>query len=317
MQSHVVIGASAVGIATANILAGQGKDVILVTRSGTGPDHHKIQRVAADATNADELSRIAEGSQTIYNCASPPYNNWPKEWPPLGSAILFAAERTRAVLATYSNLYGYGPVKGVMSEDTPLAATHPKLKVRADLWRKALHLHQAGRIRMTEIRSSDHFQPNSMFSLALCKPLLEGKVVNSPIPLDVPRSWTSVNDAAKLLVRVAEDSNAWGKAWHVPTNDPVTARELVLRFAKVNGLNTPKLLRVPYPIIWSAGLFAPMVRELRITMYQFNAPFLIDSSAAKSAFSMEAESTDEALLDTARLLRGKSINSMGKDTSIK
>ncbi|MFD0998087.1 NAD-dependent epimerase/dehydratase family protein [Ohtaekwangia kribbensis] len=306
MKFHVVIGASAVGVATAELLAERGEQVILVTRSGSGPNHPRIKRVAADATNADVLSKIAEGSSTIYNCASPPYNTWPKDWPPLASALLIAAERTHAVLATYSNLYGYGPVKGLMSEDTPLAATDPKLRVRADMWRNALTLHNAGRIRMTEIRSSDHLQPNSMFSLALCKPLLEGKTVMSPIPLDVPRSWTSVNDAAKLLVTVAEDSRAWGKAWHVPTSKPMTARELILRFAEVNGLERPKLIVIPYFILWIAGLFVSMIRELRATRYQFDSPFLIDSNAATATFGLKPEPIDEALHDTARLLKAKS-----------
>lgn len=306
MKSHVVIGASAVGVATAELLAERGEQVILVTRSGSGPNHPKIKRVAADATNADLLSKIAHGSSAIYNCASPSYDTWLKDWPPLASALLVAAERTGAVLASYSNLYGYGPVKGLMSEDTQLAATHPKLRVRADMWRDALTLHKAGRIRMTEIRSSDHLQPNSMFSLALCKPLLEGKTVMSPIPLDVPRSWTSVNDAAKLLVTVAEDSRAWGKAWHVPTNKPMTARELILRFAEVNGLKRPKLIVIPYFVLWIAGLFVSMIHELRATRYQFDSPFLIDSSAATVTFGLKPEPIDEALNDTVRLLKAKS-----------
>jgi nucleoside-diphosphate-sugar epimerase len=305
MNSHVVIGASSVGIATAELLAERGEQVILVTRSGSGPELPKIKRVAADATNAEDLTKIAHGSSVIYNCASPPYNSWPKDWPPLASALLIAAERTGAVLAIYSNLYGYGPVKGMMSEDTPLVATHPKLSVRADMWRDALALHKAGRIRTTEIRSSDHFQPNSMFSLALCKPLLEGKPVMSPMPVDVLRSWTSVNDAAKLLITVAEDSRAWGRAWHVPTNEPITARELIYRFAAVEGLKRPKLSVIPYPILWTAGLFVPMLRELRATRYQFDSPFIIDSSAAMAAFGLKPEPIDEALRDTARILKDR------------
>ncbi|SEW39338.1 Nucleoside-diphosphate-sugar epimerase [Chitinophaga sp. YR573] len=308
LKSHVVIGASAVGIATAELLAERGEQVILVTRSGSGPDHPYIKRVAADATNADELTQIAQGSSAIYNCASPPYNSWPKDWPPLGAALLIVAERTCAVLATYSNLYGYGPVKGLMSENTPLIATHPKLRVRADIWSDTLALHKAGRIRATEIRSSDHFQPNSMFSLALCKPLMEGKSVMSPIPLDVPRSWTSVNDAAKLLVTVAEDSRAWGRPWHVPTNAPISARELILRFAEVNGLKRPKLSVIPYPILWAAGVFVAMLRELRTTRYQFDSPFLIDSSAATATFGLKPEPIDEALRDTAHLLKNRILN---------
>ena len=46
----------------------------------------------------------------IYSCAGPAYPRWVTDWPPLATALLTAAERSGAVLATASNLYGYGPV---------------------------------------------------------------------------------------------------------------------------------------------------------------------------------------------------------------
>ncbi|WP_156936928.1 hypothetical protein [Bradyrhizobium sp. WSM2254] len=79
---------------------------------------------------------------------------------------------------------------------------------------------------MTEIRASDHIQPNSMVSLAMFKPMLAGKRVVSPVPVDVPRTWTSVRDSARLLTTVANDERAFGKAWHVPSYEPMTAREV-------------------------------------------------------------------------------------------
>lgn len=303
MDTHIIVGASAVGKATAILLAEKGSRVKLVTRTASGPTHPNIERISADATDVNELTRLAENSAAIYNCASPPYDKWPAQWPTLGASFIEVAERTGAVLATYSNLYGYGKIKGQMLEDTPLIAEHPKLRVRADLWKKAHELHLEGRIKVTEIRSSDHFQPNSMFSLALCKPLLQDKLIASPIPLDVPRSWTSVNDAAKLLIKVAEEPDAWGKAWHVPTNEPITARELLFRFAEINGLKKPKAIQIPYSVIWTAGIFVPMLRELQTTMYQFEAPYIINSSAAINKFGMKPEPIDDALLDTADKLR--------------
>lgn len=214
-----------------------------------------------------------------------------------------AAERTGAVLASYSMLYGYGPVQGAMSEDTPLVATHPKLRVRADLWREALRRHQAGRLKLTEIRSSDHIQPNSMFALALAKPLLGGKRVISPVPIDVMRSWASVNDSAKLLATVAKDPQAWGRAWHVPTNPPMTARQLLDRFAQLNGLPSPKVIVLPYVGLWASGLLMPMLKEFRTTYYQFDRPFLIDARRATETFGIAPESIDAALRESAQMLR--------------
>lgn len=303
MSFYVIVGASGVGVATANLLASQGKSVKLVTRSGAGPKHAAIERVAADATDADALTEITEGASALFNCVNPAYERWPTDWPPLMASFMTVAERTQAILANYSMLYGYGAVKGAMTEETPLAATHPKLRVRSDLWREALSRHEAGRIRLTEIRSSDHIQPKSLFALATCEPILKGKRAISPVPIDAPHSWTSVNDSASLLVRVAEDPRGWGKAWHVPTNPPMTARELLTRFVEVNGLPPAKVTVLPYSVLWTAGLFVPILRELRTTYYQFDRPFIIDGSLAVKTFGVTPQPIDDALRETAAMLR--------------
>ena len=149
--------------------------VRVVTRRGTGPERAAIERIAADATDAARLSALAAGAVALYNCANPLYHRWLTDWPPLASALLAAAERTGAVLATVSNLYGYGPVDAPITPATPLAATHPKLRLRAEMWRDALAAHQAGRIRATEVRGSDYVEANSIFSFALAAPLSAGK----------------------------------------------------------------------------------------------------------------------------------------------
>ena len=93
MSTHTIIGSGAVGSGTALLLADAGHDVVVVTRSGTGPDHADITLVAADATDTDRLTEIADGSTVIYNCANPSdYAKWAELWPPMATAILTAAE---------------------------------------------------------------------------------------------------------------------------------------------------------------------------------------------------------------------------------
>src|SRR5262245_44259146 len=127
MSQHVIVGAGPVGSRTALVLAERGDQVRMVTRRGTGPEHPAIERVAADATDATRLSELAAGATALYNCANPQYHRWLTDWPPLAAALLTAAERSGATLTTAAPLYGYGPVTGPMTAQTPLAATHPKL----------------------------------------------------------------------------------------------------------------------------------------------------------------------------------------------
>ncbi len=193
----MIVGAGPVGTATAKLLVSRGERVRVVTRRGTGPEHPAIERVAADAADAARLSALASGAVALYNCANPLYHRWLTDWPPLAAALLTAAERSGAVLATVSNLYGYGPVPGPITPVTPLAATHPKLRLRAEMWREARAAHQAGRIRATEVRGSDYLEANGIFAFGLAKPLVAGKRAYVPCPLDVPHSWTAISDVAR------------------------------------------------------------------------------------------------------------------------
>ncbi len=295
MSLHVIVGAGPVGSATATLLAERGEQVRVVTRHGSGPQHPAIERVAADATDAGRLTALADGAAALYNCASPLYHRWFTDWPPLASALLTAAERSGAVLATASNLYGYGPVNGPITAATPLAATQPKLRLRAQMWRDALAAHEAGRIRATEVRGSDYIEANSIFSVVLAKPLLAGKRAYVPSALDVPHSWTSIADVARTLVTAAGTERAWGQAWLVPTNPPLTVREISTRFTTLAGKPAPKLTSLPYAVLWTSGLFSATLRELRITNYQWTRPFVLDAAQTEQAFGLTPRPIDEAL----------------------
>ena len=303
MSEHVIVGAGAVGSATALVLANRGEHVRVISRRGTGPEHPAIERVAADATDAQRLTELAAGAVALYNCANPPYHQWLTDWPPLASAMLTAAERSGAVLAVMGNLYGYGPVDGPITQKTPLAATHPKLRLRAQLWQDALAAADAGRIRTTEVRASDYIEQNGLLSFGLGTPLLAGRRAYSPAPLDVLHSWTSIRDCALALATVATDQRAYGQAWLVPTGPALTVRQLASRFTEVNGAPPAKVTAIPYPVLWTFGEFSPMVKELRTTRYQFTAPFVLDSSATTETFGLEPTPLDDALRDAAARLR--------------
>ena len=272
----------------------RGERVRLISRRGAGPQHPAIELVAADATQADRLAELTSGAAALYNCANPLYHRWLTDWPPIAAALLAAAERSGAVLVVASNLYGYGPVDGPITDTTPLAATHPKLRLRADMWREALARHEAGRLRVTEIRSSDYVEANSILSFVLAKPIRAGKRAFVPGALDVPHSWTTIGDAARALVTAASDARAWGKAWLTPTNPPLTIRALAARFASVVSAPAPKLSPIPYPVLWLAGVFVPLVRELRTTRYQFVSPFVVDSSSTEKTFGLAPTDLDVA-----------------------
>ena len=290
MGTHLVIGAGPVGSAAARLLAGDGHAVVVVTRSGSGPEQPGIRRVAADASSVDVLLAAAPAADAIYNCANPAYHRWPQDWPPLAASLLSYAERTGAVLATCSNLYGYGPVDGPITEGYPLAATGEKSRVRVQMWRNAKAAHDAGRLRVTEVRGSDYLyagEQSLIGSSRVVPRILAGRSVSLLGSVDAPHSWTAPVDAARLLVACAADQRAWGSAWHVPSNPPRTQRQVVDDLAATAGVPPVRVSALSPVLVRVLGLFNPAIRELAETSYQRDRAFVIDDTAARTAFGME------------------------------
>jgi nucleoside-diphosphate-sugar epimerase len=302
---HVIIGAGPVGSATARLLAGKGERVRLITRSGAGPEQDGIERIAADANDSDALARHAEGAIAMYCCAGPAYHRWSADWPPLGAALVRAAEASGALLVTTSNLYGYGQVDGPMTEQLPLCPNSVKGKVRAKLWADALAAHEAGRIRTAEVRGSDYLGAGtvSSFTVMVLPKVLAGRRGSVPADLDAPHSWTYVGDVARTLVAVAADENAWGRPWHVPTAPPLSIRALATRAAELANAPVAQVAKMPSFALRLAGFFNPIAREMLEMQYQLQRPFVLDSSAATAAFGIEPTSPDEALRETIEGLR--------------
>jgi nucleoside-diphosphate-sugar epimerase len=254
--------------------------------------------VAADAASLDALLGAAPKADAIYNCVNPPYHRWAQDWPPLATAFLSYAERTGAVLATCSNLYGYGPVNSPMTESLPLSTQGRKGRVRAKMWLDAQALHGAGRIRATEVRGSDYVyagEQSLVGSSRVVPRILAGRPVSLIGSVDEPHSWTYPTDVARLLISVAVDDRAWGKAWHVPTNAPRTQRQVMNDLADAAGVEHVRVSQLSPVITRILGVFNPAIRELEETAYQRDRPFVIDDTAARTTLGIDPTPWEEIM----------------------
>ena len=81
MTRHLVLGAGSVGTAVAELLAADGAEVVVLTRSGGGPDRSGVERVRGDAADASAVTPAAPGAAALYNSVNPPYHRWvPRCW---------------------------------------------------------------------------------------------------------------------------------------------------------------------------------------------------------------------------------------------
>lgn len=293
MPSHVIIGRGATASATAVRLAESGDRVRMISRSGAGPEHPNIERIAADAVDAAALADHAKGADTVINAAMPAYHTWPETVPPLFGAILSAAEQAGANYVMLGNLYGYGPVDGVVTEDTPLAATGHKGRVRARMWLEAKAAHDAGRVRVTEVRAGQFLGAGatSVFSLLVQPKVVAGQLALVPQDLDLPHAYTAIGDAADALVAVARSENSWGRAWLAPTITS-TLREAAERFAAAAAAPSPRLAEMSDRELTLLGLTDPFWVELFETYHMSHRKFTVDDAAIRETFGVTASDLD-------------------------
>ncbi|CAM5782457.1 NAD-dependent epimerase/dehydratase family protein [Cellulomonas persica] len=308
MPRHVIIGKGPVGTSLARLLTSHGHEVLVISRSGgteggtrpavPGPWTH----VAADASDARTLARLAHGAVALHQCANPRYDRWPTAWPGLHRAALDAAQATGAVLVVAANLYGYGAGSGVMREDTPLSSTEAKGRVRAAMWHETAARTAAGDVRATEVRASDYLGPlatgDAHAGDRLLRPVLRGGTARPIGDPDQPHSWTYLPDMVAAMAAAARTHAAWGRPVLAPTNPPLTYRELASRLAARAGTAVPRIAPVPGAVLAAAGVVSPVLREVHRTRYQFVEPFEMDSTASESLLALSPTPWDEIVDET-------------------
>jgi len=315
----VVVGAGGIGQWTAHQIGLAGGDVVLASRSGSGigpgvnpTPNPRVTTAQVDATDAKALAELATGADVLVNAVNPPYTDWDEKWPPMAAGFLEAAERSGAVLLTIGNLYPYGhPSTPMIESTTPEAPNGHKGRIRAKMWHDAEDAHRAGRIRAVEIRAADYFGPGASAGMSYLntyaiKPAIAGKTAHHIMGVvDVPHSWTYVPDIGRLAAAIAASDpagDAWGRVWHVPTTPSKSLTDVASDVAAIAGVpaHTPR----PYSrLIKTVMRVSPLIRELDEMAPAFEAPYVLDSSAAQARFGLAPTPWREALEETVTWLR--------------
>ncbi|AJT69755.1 hypothetical protein T261_8159 [Streptomyces lydicus] len=304
---HVVLGAGPAGTTLAAELARRGHAVRLVSRSTPEGALDGVQCRAADVSTHDGARAAVEGADVVYHCVNVAYHQQVEVMPRVQQAVLAAVEATGARLVVLDTLYPYGPTHGeVMTEDTPWRATSRKGAMRAQLDEAYLAAHRAGRARVVLGRSADFVGPgvlNSTLGGAVFPPALTGGEVLALGDIDLPHSYTAIQDVAKGLATLGEDPEGDGRVWHLPTAPARTTREIHSMIEERVGRPLRRvLLTEPRPF----GPFdATFMDEYAEMFYQHTEPQIVDSSAFERSFGHRPtplEATLDATLGWYRTL---------------
>ena len=303
--NHVVLGTGAIGRAVAEELVGRGESVRMVNRSGRMDEAPTgVEVIASDLYDLARVSEVTRGAKVVYQAAQPHYYEWPQKFRPLQKSIIDGLTGSGAKLVMVENLYMYGEMNGkALTEDMPYNAPTRKGKVRGEISRAAFEAHKQGRLRVTAARGGNFFGPRGLDSTMGARafyPLLKGKPAQLIGRTDLPHTHTYVKDFGKALVILGERQEADGQAWHVPNDRPtMTQEELVRMFAEEAGVE-PKLSSMGKTMMAMGGLFIPEARETVEMMYEFEEPFVVDSSKFEKTFGMIATPIREAIQETVQ-----------------
>jgi nucleoside-diphosphate-sugar epimerase len=149
--------------------------------------------------------------------------------------------------------------------------------------------------------ASDFFGPRVRTAHAgerMVKPVLAGKTLMVIGDAGLPHSFTYVPDLARAMITAALDRTRWNRVWHAPTGPALSQREMASAFAAAAGVPVPRVAAVPGWVLRAMGVVSPGTRELAETLYQFERPFVMDSSASEAALGLAPTPLSEAAAAT-------------------
>jgi nucleoside-diphosphate-sugar epimerase len=300
-ELHVVFGTGQVGRVLIATLALQGRAVRAVARHPASGLPEGVDSRVVDVTDGEAAADAAKGAAVVYQCLNAPYADWPRRFPPLQRAVVVAAERSDALLVTLENVYGYGPTGGsAMTELTPLAPNSVKGRTRVAMTEALLSASAAGRLRIAIGRASDFFGAGvtqstlgeRVFAHAVAD--TRADFIGNP---DLPHSYSYVPDIAAGLAVLGTDERAVGQVWHLPGPQTRTTRAVLELIA--GDVGHPVAIRpVPTLVLRTLGLFNPMMRGLAEMAYEFEEPFVLDTSKYEAMFGASGTSMEVAIKET-------------------
>ncbi len=305
-ELHVVFGATGgAGSAIVRELAAQGKRVRAVNRSGQGAFPAGVEVAKGDAMDVASARAAAQGATMVYHAVNVPYPQWTTALVPMAHSMIDVSAAAGVKLVVVDNLYMYDSTQGPMSDASPVAPVSRKGQIRAEVAELFLRAHRNGTLPVAIGRASDFYGPNVRNALvndAFFRAALAGKTVRWAGKLDVPHASMFIDDFARGIVAMGQREEAFGDAWILPHAPAITGRE----FIKLTFEQTGKPVKqgtLSRSMVRLGGLFSPMIREFSEMVYQFEQPFVVDSSRFERTFGITATRYHDGIAQTIDWMR--------------
>ncbi|MFO0101865.1 MAG: NAD-dependent epimerase/dehydratase family protein [Betaproteobacteria bacterium] len=306
MGVHSVVGGNGtIGAVAVRHLAAAGCEVRIVQRHPRLIEG-AVATASADVLDLDGLTKAVEGSDVIYLILGLPYDAkvWLEGFPRAVSHAVEAARRVGARLVYFDNVYMYGPVQGVMTEDTPDNPTTQKGLARARAARVLMEAVEKGAIRGLIARSADFYGDYRPFDQvkAMAKKLVKGQKAQLLLRDDRVHSLTYIPDAGRAVAALGQQADAFDAIWHMPTDpNALTGAQLVALIGALLGKDARHTV-LPKLLLRMVGLFDGTVRGLLEMSYQFEQDYRVDSSKIARAYGLTATPMRQGLAEHLKFL---------------
>ena len=302
---HTILGANGVIAQELSTALGSSSKPIRQVSRNPRRVNQTDETVVADLLDGKATADAVSGSEVVYLVAGLEYklSVWQDQWPRVMRNVIDACKRHGSRLVFLDNVYAYGHVDGLMTEETPFNPISKKGEVRAKIAEMLLDEIHRGDIQAMIVRSADFYGPqaiNSFPHAVVFKRLMAKK---SPQWIGNPNAihtFTFTPDAGRAIAVIGEAQEAFGQTWHLPTTkEPFTGADFVRLACDLAG-QPFKLLVMPHWAIKLAGIFVPVLRENEEMMYQLDFDYRFDSSKIQSAFDLKATPYQQGISETLK-----------------
>ena len=249
--------------------------------------------VSADLLNAAATADAVAGSAVSYLVAGLAYDHriWQEQWPIVMRNAIDACKRHGSALVFFDNVYAYGQVDGVMTEETPYNPCSRKGEVRARIATMLMDEARRGEVQAMIVRSADFYGPGAVLSLTHATVTERLKSNKTPQWIGNPKAvhtFTYTPDAGRTLALLGNTTSAYGQVWHALTSKDLMTGEEYVRIACTLARRPYALRAAPRWMLSLMGLVVPVLRENMEMLYQFEHDYRFDSTKAERAFGLTA-----------------------------
>lgn len=301
---HLIFGTGPAACWTARHLRAKGLAVKAVNRSGQRPAlmPADVAIIRADLSQEQQAIDITQGASVVYQALGPAYSQWAELFPQLQASTVQAAIRAKARYVALENLYMVD-AEQTITESSPEGPRSVKGAVRLRMHRDLMERHRAGDLQISVLRASDYYGPGVTVSTAgerLFGNLVKSKSAQVMVREDCLHSFAYIEDVGRGLAALGTvpfDQATWGKVWLAPHAPAQTQGAWVAQASRLLGMST-RLTVVPSWMLRLVGLFNADAKASIEMLYQYEKPFVVDSSLSEKVLGLRPTQAEQGLRAT-------------------